>query len=150
MTHLEAEEAMKLTTLGFDDWFERHSATMLQPGQSVARVMAVDRDAFLIRNQDGEANAELSGKFRFAVESTADLPCVGDWVCVQCHASDGPAIIQSVVPRKTFLRRKCPGKSVDFQMIAANIDAAFIVQACGYDFISGFSTRFGARFSFSR
>jgi ribosome biogenesis GTPase len=42
-------------------------------------------------------------------------------------------MIHSVVPRKTFLRRKCPGKTVDFQMIAANIDVAFIVQACGYD-----------------
>jgi ribosome biogenesis GTPase len=59
---------------------------------------------------------------------------VGDWVCVQCPASGGPAIIHSVVPRKTFLRRKCPDKTVDFQLIAANIDVAFIVQACGYDF----------------
>jgi ribosome biogenesis GTPase / thiamine phosphate phosphatase len=59
---------------------------------------------------------------------------VGDWVCVQRHGSGGPAIIHGVVPRKTFLRRKRPGKTVDFQMIAANIDVAFIVQACGYDF----------------
>jgi ribosome biogenesis GTPase / thiamine phosphate phosphatase len=125
---------MILTALGFDDWFERRSADILQPGQRIARVTAVDRGAFLVRNQDGEAPAELAGKFRFAVESAADLPCVGDWVCVQCHASGGPAIVQSVVPRKTFLRRKCPGKHVDFQMIAANIDVAFIVQACGYDF----------------
>jgi ribosome biogenesis GTPase len=125
---------MELTALGFDHWFERCSAAILQPGQGVARVTAVDRGAFLIRNQDGEAPAELAGKFRFAVESAADLPCVGDWVCVQGHPSGGPASIQSVLPRKTFLRRKCPGKSVDVQMIAANIDAAFIVQACGYDF----------------
>lgn len=59
---------------------------------------------------------------------------MGDWVCVQRHGSGGPAIIHGVVPRKTFLRRKRPGKTVDFQMIAANIDVAFIVQACGYDF----------------
>ena len=39
-----------------------------------------------------------------------------------------------IVPRKTFLRRKCPGKTVDFQLIAANIDVAFIVQACDFDF----------------
>jgi len=46
-------------------------------------------------------------------------------------------MIHSVVPRKTLLRRKCPGKTVDFQMIAANINVAFIVQACGYDFNMG-------------
>jgi ribosome biogenesis GTPase len=53
---------------------------------------------------------------------------------VQCHASGGPAVVHGVVPRRTFLRRKCPGKLAEFQMIATNIDIAFIVQACGYDF----------------
>jgi ribosome biogenesis GTPase / thiamine phosphate phosphatase len=125
---------MELTALGFDDWFERCSAAILQPGHSIARVTAVDRGAFVVRNQDGEAPAELAGKFHFAVESAAGLPCVGDWVCVQYHALGGPAIVHSVVPRKTSLRRKTPGKTMDFQMIAANIDAAFIVQACSYDF----------------
>jgi ribosome biogenesis GTPase len=124
---------MNLNDLGFDAWFEERSASLLQKGQGLARVMAVDRGAFLVRNQDGETHAELAGKFRFTIESALDRPCVGDWVCVQCLGSGGPAVIHSVVPRKTFLRRKSPGKSVDFQMIAANIDIAFIVQACGYD-----------------
>lgn len=128
---------MELTALGFDYWFEQHSAPLLQPGYSIARVTAVDRGAFLVRNQDAETYAELAGKFHFAVETATDLPCVGDWVCVQCHATGGPAMIHGVVPRKTFLRRKCPGKTVGFQMIAANIDVAFIVQACGYDFNLG-------------
>jgi ribosome biogenesis GTPase / thiamine phosphate phosphatase len=128
---------MELTALGCDGWFEHHAAPLLQPGHSIARVTAVDRGAFLIRDQDGETYAELAGQFRFAIVAASDLPCVGDWVCVHRHASGGPAIIHSVVPRKTFLRRKCPGKTVDFQMIAANINVAFIVQACGYDFNLG-------------
>ena len=125
---------MELTTLGFDDWFEEHAVNILQPGHCIARVTAVDRGAFLVRNQDAEIPAELAGKFRFTIQSAIDLPCVGDWVCVQWQSSGGPAIIHAVLPRKTFLRRKCPGKSVDFQMIAANIDVAFIVQSCQYDF----------------
>lgn len=125
---------MELTDLGFDGWFEHRASACLQPGHSMARVTAVDRGAFLVRSQDAETYAELAGKFRYAVACAGDLPCVGDWVCVQCHASGGPAIIHSVVPRKTYLRRKSPGTTVDFQMIAANIDVAFIVQACGCDF----------------
>jgi ribosome biogenesis GTPase len=125
---------MELAALGFDDWFEQRSATLLQPGHSLARVSAVDRGVYLIRSQDGETPAELAGKFRFAADAAGDLPCVGDWVCVQRHAAVGPAMIHGVLPRKTFLRRKCPGKAMDSQMIAANIDVAFIVQACGYDF----------------
>lgn len=125
---------MDLDRLGFDRWFEDHIGDLRQSGQSIARVTAVDRGSFLVRDGEGEAIAELAGKARFSTESAVDLPCVGDWVCVERHASGGPAIIKVVLPRKSFLRRKCPGKAVDFQMIAANIDTAFIVQGCGYDF----------------
>ena len=126
--------AMKLTDLGLDGWFEQQAAPLLQPGRSLARVTAVDRGAFLVRTRDAETPAELAGKLRFSVAAATDLPCVGDWVSVQEHATGGPVLIHGIVPRKTFLRRKCPGKTVDFQMIAANLDVAFIVQACGFDF----------------
>jgi ribosome biogenesis GTPase / thiamine phosphate phosphatase len=125
---------MELSNLGFDPWFEAHAGTILMPGQNIARVTAVDRGAFLVRNERGEISAELSGRFRFSVQSGVELPCVGDWVCVQYYPSGSPAIIHAVFPRRTFLRRKAPGKTVDFQMIATNIDVAFIVQSCHFDF----------------
>ncbi|MBP7831151.1 MAG: ribosome small subunit-dependent GTPase A [Kiritimatiellae bacterium] len=125
---------MDLTPLGLDAWFEERATRLLQPDRRLARVTAVDRDAFLVRNEAGETYAELAGRFRFSARSAGDLPCVGDWVCVQWSASRGPALIHDVLPRKTFLRRKTPGKTMDFQMIAANIDAAFIVQGCDFDF----------------
>ena len=96
-------------------------------------MVTVDRNAYLVRGEDQEASAKLSGRFRFAVGSSSDLPCVGDWVCVE-YASPELAIIQSVLPRKSCLRRKQPGNIVDFQMIASNIDVAFVVQSCQYDF----------------
>jgi ribosome biogenesis GTPase len=125
---------MNLSDLGFDRWFEEHAGDLLRLEQNVARVTAVDRGAFLVRNQHGELIAELAGRFRLSAQSSIDLPCVGDWVCVQFHNSGNAAVIQRVLPRKTYLRRKCAGKTVDFQMIAANIDIAFIVQSCHYDF----------------
>ena len=124
---------MDLQALGYDDWLASHASAMLQEGHDVARVTAVDRGAFLVRDERDETVAELSGKFRFALESSPDLPCVGDWVCVD-HTSPILAIIHAVLPRRTCLRRKCPGKTVEFQMIAANLDVAFIVQSCHYDF----------------
>ncbi len=125
---------MELIALGFDNWFEEHASNLLQPGHCIARITTVDRGAFLIRTPKAEIPAKLAGKLRFQIHSTIDLPCVGDWVCVQWPSSGGPAIIHEVLPRKTFLRRKCPGKSMDFQMIAAYIDVAFIIQGCRYDF----------------
>lgn len=117
----------------FSDWFSAHADEMLQPGQRVARVVTVDRDACLVREGNRETPAKLSGRFRFEAESSPDLPCVGDFVCIQ-YASTALAIIHSVLPRKTYLRRKASGKTVDFQMIAANIDVAFVVQSCDYDY----------------
>lgn len=125
---------MELTGLGFDGWYEQRTPSLLQPGQVLARVTAVDRHAFLIRSQGAEQYAELAGKLRFETQSAMDLPCVGDWVCAQWPASEGPALIHTVVPRKTLLRRKRPGTTVAFQLIAANIDVAFILQACDQDF----------------
>lgn len=101
--------------------------------EAVARVVAVDRDTYRVRSNGAETPAVLSGRFRFTVESGPELPCVGDWVSVE-SADPELAIIHAVLPRKSYLRRKAPGKTVDFQMIAANIDIAFIVQSCQYDF----------------
>ncbi len=125
---------MKLVHLGFDQWFEAQVDSLRQEGQGIARVSAVDRGSYLIRNEFREIPADLAGKFYFRVESSIELPCVGDWVTVQYYNDDAAAIIHGVFPRKTFLRRKHAGENVDFQMIAANIDAAFIVQSCHFDF----------------
>jgi ribosome biogenesis GTPase / thiamine phosphate phosphatase len=124
----------KLSDKGFDQWFQSHVSDLRQEGRDIARISAVDRGSYLIRHQTGEVPAELAGKFYFQVESSVDLPCVGDWVTVQYHSNDTAAIIHEVFPRKTFLRRKSAGDKVDFQMIAANIDVAFIVQSCHFDF----------------
>ena len=125
---------MKLSDLGFDPWFEKHISDLHQVGHGIARISAVDRGSYLIRNENGEVPAELAGKFSYQIESPADLPCVGDWVTVQYYNDDTAAIIHGVFPRKTFLRRKTAGENIDFQMIAANIDGAFIVQSCHFDF----------------
>ncbi len=124
----------RLVDLGFDPWFEARDHDVRREGQDIARVSAVDRSSYLIRNEVGEVPAELAGKFYFHAESSVELPCVGDWVAVQYHNDDTEAIIHGVFPRRTFLRRKRAGTEVDYQMIAANIDIAFIVQSCHFDF----------------
>ena len=125
---------MKLSNLGFDQWFEAHITPFHEDDRSIARVSAVDRGSYLIINESGEVPAELTGKFSYQIESSLDLPCVGDWVAAQYYNHGAAAIIHRVLPRKTFLRRKTAGEIVDFQMIAANIDTAFIVQSCHFDF----------------
>ena len=125
---------MELKDLGFDDWFQHKQAESERSHCSAARVTALDRDNYLVRNESGEVLAELAGRFVFSTESSIDFPTVGDWAFVQYHNSDTLAIIEDLFPRKSVLRRKAAGKKVDYQMIASNIDVAFIVQSCDMDF----------------
>lgn len=125
---------MELIELGMDHWFADHANAMCGPGQRLARVTAVDRGQCIVSNEVGEVPAKATGAFMGAMQSASDMPCVGDWVCVEYPESDSAATIHRVLPRKSFLRRKSAGKSRSFQMIAANIDVAFIVQSCQYDF----------------
>ncbi|MFA5372429.1 MAG: ribosome small subunit-dependent GTPase A [Sideroxydans sp.] len=117
-----------------DPKFQAKADTLRGADLRLARVTAVDRGRYVIRNENGELPAELTGKFLHTATSSVDMPCVGDWVCVQYHDAESSASIHDVVPRRSFLRRKSPGKNIDFQMIAANIDVAFIVQSCHFDF----------------
>ncbi|HZW25122.1 MAG TPA: ribosome small subunit-dependent GTPase A [Gallionella sp.] len=123
---------MELTELGLDS--DLAAQAQCAAGLRLARVTAVDRNRYVVRNEQGEVPAELTGRFLHAATSSMDLPCVGDWVCVQYHDADSHASIHDLVPRRSFLRRKSPGKNIDYQMIAANIDVAFVVQSCHFDF----------------
>lgn len=125
---------MELRELGFDQWFQDRQVELKRPDCSVARVTAVNRDSYLVRNERSEALAELAGGLMFSAESSLDYPCVGDWVLIQYHNTDTFAIIHGLLPRKSFLRRKTPGKKIDYQVIAANIDVVFIVQSCDFNF----------------
>ncbi|MBU1233765.1 MAG: ribosome small subunit-dependent GTPase A [Proteobacteria bacterium] len=124
---------MELIQLGLEPWFIKQAVELCTPEQRIARVTAVDRGWYVVRNEDGEGSARVTGKFLHSTESTSDMPCVGDWVCLH-YDSENSACIHTILPRKSFLGRKSAGKNIEFQMIAANIDVAFIVQSCHYDF----------------
>lgn len=125
---------MELTDLGFDAWFQEKHEELKRPELRVARITRVDRDRYLVRNEKDEVQAEATGNFLYSVESPQSLPCIGDWVLVQYYNDGELALIHHVLPRKTFLRRKAAGYKIDYQMIGANIDVAFIMQSCDEDF----------------
>jgi ribosome biogenesis GTPase len=125
---------MALTDLGFDSWFEQKRAGLESTDCEIARVTRVDRDRYLVRNEHNEVQAEPTGKLLFSADSGQDLPCVGDWALVQYHNDGTLAIMHELFPRKTWLRRKSAGETVEYQMIASNIDVAFIMQSCDLNF----------------
>jgi ribosome biogenesis GTPase len=125
---------MKLEDLGYDDWCRKRFGESQQLEYSLARVIAVNKNNYIIRNEETEIPAEIPGKIIYGAESNLDLPTVGDWVYVQYFNENTIAIIHKILPRKSLLQRKVAGKKIEYQLIAANIDVAFIVQSVDSDF----------------
>lgn len=97
------------------------------PSLLLARVVSQSRDLYRIATQQGEALAEVSGRFRFEALSPEAYPAVGDYVMIAPPLGDGSrAIIHHVLPRKSVFLRKAAGATSDAQVVAANIDIAFL------------------------
>jgi len=123
-----------LKKIGFTDWFEEKTAHVSPDQFQIARVTTVHKDAYEITDGRVSIHAEITGKMMFTADSSADYPVVGDWCIAQFLDQDTLAIIHEIVPRKTTLMRKAPGKKIDYQLMAANIDVALIMQALDSDF----------------
>lgn len=120
--------------LGFGKWFQDNADPVELNTFDMARVMAVHKDRYIINNGESDVVAELIGKMVFSADSPIDYPAVGDWVFATFYDENTFSIIHNILPRKSLLKRKTPGKKIDFQLIAANIDVAFIVQSLGGNF----------------
>jgi ribosome biogenesis GTPase len=125
---------MKLEDLGFSEWLKERLEESQQQKFSLARISTVNKNNYLIQNEETEIPAEITGKILYEAETNLDLPTVGDWVSVEYFNQNTFAIIHSILPRKTLLKRKVAGKEIEYQPIASNIDIAFIVQSVDFDF----------------
>ncbi|MBP1683553.1 MAG: ribosome small subunit-dependent GTPase, partial [Ignavibacteriaceae bacterium] len=123
-----------LEKLGFDNWFNNKDDLTKTADFKIARVISVNKNSFVVSNGVKEIYAELTGKFLFNSEDSLDLPAVGDWIYAQLFDEDELAIIHDILPRKSLLKRKASGKKVEFQLIAANIDTAIIMQSLDSNF----------------
>ncbi|MGE5796501.1 MAG: ribosome small subunit-dependent GTPase A [Ignavibacteria bacterium] len=98
-------------------------------GFQLGRVISINKNSCKISNGKREIFSELSGKFLFNAETPLDFPAVGDWVYIELFNDESLAVIHEILPRKSLLKRKSAGKKIDYQLIAANIDTAMIMQS---------------------
>ncbi|MEJ2465523.1 MAG: ribosome small subunit-dependent GTPase A [Candidatus Thiodiazotropha sp.] len=122
----------ELNALGWSDWFAQH--VNCEPTDTLARVVAVDRDLLLLEDQIGQFRAKMAGSYFHRHRLSHELPCVGDWVCVEKQPGEKFGVIHTLLERRSSLRRKSAGNAVEYQMIAANLDYVVIVQSSHFDF----------------
>jgi ribosome biogenesis GTPase len=97
-----------------------------------ARVISEYKGAYKVRNENGEFLAKVTGKRIFDALSREDYPAVGDWVIIE-ELLEQQAVIKEILPRHTIIKRKEIGKEA-VQIIATNIDVAFIIESVDRDF----------------
>lgn len=99
---------------------------------AVGRVLAQDRGSYRVVSSSGERTAEVSGRLRYDTAAAADFPAVGDFVWLR--EEEGFAMIQGILPRRSAFVRRAAGEGCARQVVAANIDTAFICMALNGDF----------------
>jgi ribosome biogenesis GTPase / thiamine phosphate phosphatase len=117
-----------LAELGFGSFFYEQLSEP-ESALHVARVAVEHRGRYVLLSESGPLDAVASGRLRHAVNQSADLPRVGDWVELARDAPGSLAVIERVLARRTLFARRAAGESQRAQVIAANIDAVLIVSA---------------------
>jgi ribosome biogenesis GTPase len=115
-----------LHRLGWDDGWEAAFAEHRAAGLTPARVAIQHRGAYDLLAEAGELRASAANR----LVRDDELPAVGDWVGVDPDTG----LIEAVLPRRTTISRKETLHATREQVLAANVDVAFLVQALPLDF----------------
>lgn len=97
----------------------RRPGRVIRPGQGIHRIAAESGGEVV------EREARLTGR----ALGRGEAPAAGDWVT--WREEGGTVLIDSILPRRTAVSRNAPGDASREQVIAANIDTLFVVQALG-------------------
>jgi ribosome biogenesis GTPase / thiamine phosphate phosphatase len=123
-----------LQAWGWNDHFEAHFAPFAEQGVSVGRIALEHKRLYRIVTEHGELLGEVTGKFRFTASGREDYPAVGDWVVISPRVEEKRASIHAVLPRRSKFSRRAAGETVEEQIVAANVDTVFLVNALNNDF----------------
>jgi ribosome biogenesis GTPase len=122
-----------LQSLGWNDRFAAHFSSLPLEGILPARVAVQQKHRYILYASIGERPAEIAGRIHFQAQGAEDYPVVGDWVAVRERPGEETMTIVAILPRATRFARKVIGSRSQEQVVAANIDTAFIVHGLDND-----------------
>lgn len=125
---------MDLNLLGWSSFFKESFEPFHQRGYSAGRISEEHKHIYHVLAECGELLGKASGKLLHDSRNRSELPAVGDWVVVSERPTEGTATIHAILPRMSKFTRKIAGKTIEEQVIAANIDTIFLVNGLDNDF----------------
>ena len=99
-----------------------------------ARVISQEKGIYKIQSGTAVKPAEISGKYRYETKTVSDYPAVGDHVIAAWPEDGSNAVITGLFPRKSCFLRKAAGTQKQEQVVAANIDTAFLCMSLNNNF----------------
>lgn len=108
-------------------------STFAVKGYQPARVISEQKGLYRVITDRGEILARVSGKLRFQATGREDFPAVGDWVAVSWCEGEERAAIHGLLPRFSKFARKAAGLETAEQIVAANVDTVFLINALNHD-----------------
>lgn len=123
-----------LQAWGWNDHFTAHFAPFAEQDVSVGRIVLEHKRLYRVVTEHGELLGEVTGRFRYAATGREDYPAVGDWVVISPRVEEKRASIHAVLPRMSKFSRRAAGETVEEQIVAANVDTVFLVNALNNDF----------------
>lgn len=114
----------RLASLGWDAYFEEKFKPLAVDGRVPARVIADYGSEYLVHDSIGPLRATAAKQLR---NDGALLPAVGDWVALLRREPVGS--LHGIVERRTVFSRKVAAAVTKEQVLAANIDIAFVIAA---------------------
>lgn len=112
-----------LAQLGWKTFFNQQLSLEDLEHTAPCRVTQVFKNRVVVLGENGEINLDLA-QYPHLQRCT-----VGDWLLIPENPSDAPILLD----RLSVFQRKAPGSNSS-QLIAANVDTAFIVSSCNHDF----------------
>ncbi|MDP2183580.1 MAG: ribosome small subunit-dependent GTPase A [Actinomycetota bacterium] len=117
-----------LARLGYSQRVEDLFGSMRDDGFFPARVVRVDRGMPLVTSDSGTERVEVAVHL-MRTTGAGSRVVVGDWVAIARPPGHDLPLIEAILPRSSAFTRKDPGGQAEEQVVAANIDAVFIVQS---------------------
>jgi ribosome biogenesis GTPase len=118
-----------LEELGWDAGWASAFEQLQDDNLTPARVAAQHRGVYVVRSEEGELRARAAGRLYYEHDVGGAVPAVGDWIAVAASNR-----ITAILPRRSAFVRKRAGFGSEEQVLAANVDVAFLLAGLDDDF----------------
>lgn len=122
-----------LTQLGYNEE-RKKQANAIDENLLKARITVQHKGMYRALTEEGEYLVQLFGKDKFNTHDLTSVPAVGDFVLIKPFPNEHKGIIEYILPRTQQFIRNTAGNQTKPQIIATNIDYAFLTMSCNDNF----------------